>query len=91
MPWTTGPRSRAGKKVSAPISTTTPISRPAKVGVSVRIVPRPAGATRLLTITPATASVKTIGMKRASIIVMPPSRSANVMPWAPMFPGSGWK
>ena len=47
MPCTIGPSSRAGKNVSAPTSTTVPISSTTNVGVSVRIVPRPAGAARL--------------------------------------------
>ena len=56
----------AGKKVSAPTSTITPISSTTNVGVSVRIVPRPAGATRLPASAPAIASTMTIGAKRAS-------------------------
>jgi len=81
----------AGKNVRAPISTTTPISRPPNVGVSVRIVPRPAGATFLPTSTPATPSVRMIGVKRANSMLSPPTRSAKVIPCAPRLPGFGWK
>ena len=72
------------------MSTTVPPSSPTKVGVSVRSVPAPCGATRLPASAPATASTSRIGAKRAPSIVTPPSRSAKVMPWAPMLPGLGW-
>src|SRR5258707_1914982 len=78
--WTTGPSRREGKKVSAPTRITTPISRITKVGLSVRIVPRPAGETRLPARAPATARTKRIGRKRAITITPPPSRSAKLIP-----------
>src|SRR5437588_9406783 len=88
--WTTGPSSSAGKKVSAPTSTITPISSTTNVGVSVRIVPGPAGATFLPASAPATASTRMIGAKRANIIVSPPIRSASLIPCAPRLPACGW-
>ena len=77
---TIGPSRSAGKKVRAPTRTTTPISRTTKVGLSVRIVPGPTGATFLPARAPAIASTRMIGMKRAATIVPPPSTSAKVMP-----------
>src|SRR5207237_8093914 len=47
-PCTTGPSRIAGKNVSAPTRMITPISSTTNVGVSVRIVPGPAGRTFLL-------------------------------------------
>ena len=52
----------------APTRITIPTRRKTKVGLSVRIVPRPAGETFLPASEPATARTKRIGRKRAPII-----------------------
>ena len=65
------------------------MSRTTNVGVSVRIVPGPAGATRLPASEPATASAASIGRKRPSSIATPPSRLAKVIPKAPTLPPFG--
>ena len=61
------------------------------MGVSVRIVPRPAGATLLASIAPATASVKTIGMKRANEHRQAAEQVGERDPVGAELPGSGWK
>ncbi len=55
-PCTTGPSRRAGTNVSSATSRIVAMSRTTNVGVSVRIVPGPAGAIRLPASEPATAS-----------------------------------
>ncbi len=65
-PWTIGPSRKAGKNVSAATITIVKISSTTKVGVSVRNVPGPSGATRLRVSAPATASAATSGAKRPS-------------------------
>ncbi len=69
----------------------TATSRKTKVGVSVRNVPAPGGATRLPDSEPATASAASSGRKRPTSIAPPPSRFANVIVTAPALPGAlGW-
>ena len=57
--------------MSAATIATTTTSRKTKVGVSVRNVPAPAGATRLPASEPATASAASSGTKRATSIEPP--------------------
>src|SRR6185437_13673343 len=89
-PWMTGPRRSAGKNVSAPTRMITPIRSATNVGVSVRMVPGPAGWTFFSTRAPATASTRMIGAKRANTIVRPPMMLARCIPWEPRLPGFGW-
>lgn len=74
--------------MSAATITITKMRRNTNVGVSVRNVPAPGGATRFVASEPATASAANIGTKRAKSIVTPPRRSAKVMPKAPTLPGA---
>ena len=86
-----GPSRKAGKKVSAATITTVKMRRTTNTGVSVRKVPGPSGRVRLPASAPATPSAATSGTKRPNSIARPPSRSANVIPNAPVLPGAfGW-
>src|SRR5262249_2882081 len=64
-------------------------SNTTNVGLSVRIVPRPAGLTRLPAKAPAAASANRNGANRANRIVNPPSRSANGVPGEAGLPAGG--
>src|SRR6202000_1792588 len=77
-PLAIGPSRIAGKKVSAPTRITIPTRRKTKVGLSVRIVPRPAGDTFWPARAPAMARTKRIGAKRAGTLTTPPRRQAQL-------------
>ena len=69
---TIGPSASAGKKVSAPTSTITPISKTTNSGVCVGSVPGPAGTSFFSASEPAIASVGIASQKRAKNIARPP-------------------
>src|SRR5206468_2009457 len=68
---TTGPRARAGKKVSAPTIRTTPIRRPTKSGPWVGNVPGPTGAARFSAMKPPIARAGMIIQNRPASMARP--------------------